>query len=592
MKAAAQQLVVEQIPIAKIQPSPTNPRKHYDQAALEELAASIKSVGVQVPLSLRILASAKAVEPPFEIVGGERRWRAAQIAGITSVPAIVRVMTDAECREAQLIDNLQRADLSPMEEAEGYELLIREASAEGFAITDEQLAAKVGKPLGHVRSRRKLLELIPEARTGLAEGFITFGCALLIAKLQPADQDKATVRALNIHTDGNAADALKALREEIADNKEWAAKQPDDDDYDDHFAPISESFLKAWIADKVTLDLAKASWPLDQPIEGVDAPACQACPKRSGSDTALFAELTAKADVCTDPECFAAKRKMFVHITASVAKESGAPLLKLSTKTGYGAIKPEQKQYKSGQWLAADPESCAYVQRGITEEGQVLTVCVDPKCKTHKHHLLAGSSTAGAPKTDWEAERKKQEESRRAYVAKETPIRTAVRAAIVPKLKGPKLLRAVVRALMLEGRHYSGLAILRGLPVKSWEQDQRSVIAAFEKAKDADLEGWVVDAVMAGGIVPREHMHDEPKRDREDLWALGKLVGVDCDAIAKKATKPVTKAAAAKKAEKKAPVKPAKNGQRAPKKKLSAEARKRIADAMKKRWAKAQAVRK
>jgi ParB family chromosome partitioning protein len=597
MNAAAQILQVEQIPVDQIRPSATNPRKHYDQAALEELAASIKSVGVQVPLSLRPAKAVFEDISAYEIVGGERRWRAAQIAGLTAVPAIAREMSDAECREAQLIDNLQRADLSPMEEAEGYELLIREAGAEGFAITDEQLAAKVGKALGHVRGRRKLLELIPEARAGLAENFITFGCALLIAKLQPADQDKATIRALDMPGFETASDSLKAAREQREEDRnfreeaETKGTKLEPWEEEDEFEPMQERDLRGWIEDNVTLDLAKASWPLDKQIEGVDAPACQACPKRSGSDAALFAELTAKQDVCTDRECFAAKRKAFVQIAVSQAKDRGAALLKLSTKTGYGAIKPEQKQFRKGQWIEAEPGSCPRAQSGITEECQVLSVCVDAKCKTHKHSLIAGGDAARAPKTDWEAERKKREEKERAYVEAERPIRLIVYSEIRKKLTGAKLVRLVIANLL--DRAAGDVASLCGIRVEKgvgWEVICKRVSEAVAKAKDAELDGWLADVLVARSVMPSGHWCDDRKRDREELWKLGKFVGVDCDAIAKKATAPVakTKPAPAKKA-----VGPVSKVMPAPAKKkaakkLSPEGRKRIADAMRKRWAKAQ----
>ncbi len=563
----SEQLRVEQVPVKLIQPSPTNPRKHFDQAALAELAESIKAVGVQVPLQLRILISERGGPVvAYEIVGGERRWRAAQIAGLTSVPAIARVMSDAECRESQLIENLQRADLTPMEEAQGYELLIREAEAEGFAITDAQLAAKVGKPVGQVRSRRKLLDLIAVARTAVAEGFITFGCALLVAKLQPDEQEKATHYSLA--SDGEtAAVALqnaRALREhdrKFRAEAEAKGQQLEAYELDDEFTPLDERELRGWIESHVLLDLAKAPWPLDTPIEGVDAPACVDCPKRSGSDQALFAELTAKSDVCTDPVCYAAKRQAFVQIMQQQAKDSGAPLLKLSTKEGYAPVSAdEQKVYRKGQWLQAEAGTCPAVRSGITDDGQVIDVCVDQACKKHKHQVVAKTLANSAPKTDWEAERKKREQSEADYVVKETPIRMAVRAAILPKLEGAKLLRAVAQRLLNHGGHYDLLVKLRSLALKekSVEGCARAVNEGFAMAKDGELEGWIVDALMVPNLLPNAYWRGQPKRDREDLWALGKQAGVDCDAIAKQVSKtPKVATKPAKKAAAKKPAKPA-----------------------------------
>jgi ParB family chromosome partitioning protein len=185
MKTATAIIEVEQIKVASIFPSPTNPRKHIDQVQLEELAQSIRSVGIQVPLMLRQRGDDATA---FEIVGGERRWRAAQLAGLDTVPAIAKYMTDEECRETQLIENLQRADLGPMEEAEAYGQLM---------LPIEVLAAKVGKTVPYVAQRIKLLSLIPEGRAALRNGVLNLSLALLIARLQPSDQSKAVLYAID-----------------------------------------------------------------------------------------------------------------------------------------------------------------------------------------------------------------------------------------------------------------------------------------------------------------------------------------------------------------------------------------------------------
>jgi ParB family chromosome partitioning protein len=221
----AQLLQVEQIPVEQIQPSATNPRKHYDPAALEELAASIKSVGVQVPLSLRFLP-APAVHGDsaylYEIVGGERRWRAAQIAGLTAVPAIAREMSDAECREAQLIDNLQRADLSPMEEAECYGRLSGDEYGD-LELPVEVLAAKVGKTVPYVTQRLRLLQLVPPVREATRQGVLNLTVALLIARLEPGAQEKAALYAVDPKRfmQGDLAAKIAKAKKHLEDDDAW-----------------------------------------------------------------------------------------------------------------------------------------------------------------------------------------------------------------------------------------------------------------------------------------------------------------------------------------------------------------------------------
>lgn len=534
----SQMLVVRQIPVEQIQPSATNPRKHYDQAALEELAASIKAVGVQVPLSLRLMAIPNM---PYEIVGGERRWRAAQIAGLAAVPAIARVMTDAECREAQLVDNLQRADLSPIEEAECYEAL------HAAELPVEVLAAKAGKTVQYVTQRLRLLQLIPEAREAMRQGVINLTLALLIARLASGMQEKATLYAVDPKRfmQGDLATKIKSAKKHIEqDNGYWRC--------------ATETGMRDWIAEHTLLPLKGVAWRLDDVDLIPGAGPCTTCPKRSGNATMLFGDIAAGDNTCTDPECYGRKQKA----SMKEALKASAGAVKLLSSESHLPLKEGATSLKRGQWIEAKVGSCPQVIEGVTEEGHRKTVCGDQKCKVHKHQVQQPMKR-GETAVDWETRRKEQEKRAAEYVAAESPIRMAVRAALLPKLKGAKLLRAVARNLILDGRQYVGIAVLRGLPVKSWHENERGVLAAFEKAKDSELEGWLVDAVMASGIVPLEHMYDQPKNDRADLWALGKLVGVDCDAIAKKAAAPVTKAkpepakkAAAKPAaKKKAPAK-------------------------------------
>lgn len=578
---APKQLLVKQIPIESIVASATNPRKHYDQAALEELAASIKAVGIQVPLSLRILVG---TEPEtFEIVGGERRWRAAQLAGLSSVPAICRVMTDAECREAQLVDNLQRADLTPMEEAECYSQLFDQAEK----LPVEVLAAKAGKTVQHVTQRLRLLQLIPSAREALRQGVLNLTLALLIARLDPDNQVKAALYAVDPQRfmQGDLGQKIAKAKDYLeADNSYWRC--------------ATETQMREWIKDHTLLPLKPAAWDLADAELLPEAGACTACPKRSGNASMLFGDLAGNDDTCTDPECYRRKEKAFVKIQLKADPQA----VRLLDSESHLPLKEGATSLKQGQWIIAKAKSCPAVLVGITENGKRLHVCPDQKCKVHKHQVQQPMKAGGV--TDYEADRKAREAKEQAYVEAERPIRLILWAEIRAKLKGPKLFRAVLRELM-ESRSGRDLAALRGIPIgkdASWETVIRAVGAAFEKAKDADLEGWLLDVIGACNVLPNNYNYNDLKRDRASLWALGELVGVDCDAIAKKAAPAPVKAKAeparpsevvmaAAKRVREAAAKPAKKS--APKK-LSAEGRKRIADAMRKRWAANQkkAVRK
>jgi ParB family chromosome partitioning protein len=157
------------VPIDRIRPNPNQPRRDFDARDLEELAASIREKGVIQPLILR----RHPVEADrYEIVAGERRWRAAQMAGLHALPAVVRELSDAEVLELAIIENIQRADLNPLEEAQGYRQLM-----ESFGHTQERLAEALGKSRSHIANLLRLLTLPEGVLEMLRAGKLTAGHA-------------------------------------------------------------------------------------------------------------------------------------------------------------------------------------------------------------------------------------------------------------------------------------------------------------------------------------------------------------------------------------------------------------------------------
>ncbi|MBL8906423.1 MAG: ParB/RepB/Spo0J family partition protein [Rhizobiales bacterium] len=174
---AADQRALRQIPIDLVRPNPNNPRHHFDDETIEELAVSIRAKGLLQPLMVRQREAGH-----YEIVAGERRWRAAQRAGIHEVPAIVRELSDGEALEIALIENIQRADLNPLEEARGYAQLMNE-----FAYTQQQLADSLGKSRSHIANTLRLLNLPESVRAHIEAGRLTAGHArTLVAADDPA----------------------------------------------------------------------------------------------------------------------------------------------------------------------------------------------------------------------------------------------------------------------------------------------------------------------------------------------------------------------------------------------------------------------
>ncbi|KFA90851.1 ParB/RepB/Spo0J family partition protein [Archangium violaceum] len=157
---------VLKLPIEAIHRDTLQPRRHFDEEKLRELTESIKAQGVLMPVLVR-----KDGEG-YKIIAGERRWRASQLAGLHEIPAIVREVTEVEAFELALVENLQRADLNPMEEAEGYHRLVEE-----FGLTQDQVAQRVGKERSTVANALRLLGLPPEVKNMVAEGNLSAGHA-------------------------------------------------------------------------------------------------------------------------------------------------------------------------------------------------------------------------------------------------------------------------------------------------------------------------------------------------------------------------------------------------------------------------------
>ncbi len=167
------------LPLEKVVPNPSQPRHNFEENALKELVASIKEHGIIQPLIVRKLPSGN-----YELIAGERRWRAAKEVGLKSVPVIIREASEEQIMELSLVENLQRQDLNPIEEAKGYATL-----ASHFGLTQEKIAEKVGKARASVANALRLLELPAEIKNMLTNGSISAGHAKVLLSV-PIDEEK------------------------------------------------------------------------------------------------------------------------------------------------------------------------------------------------------------------------------------------------------------------------------------------------------------------------------------------------------------------------------------------------------------------
>lgn len=222
------------VPLAQLHESPHNTRRHTDAKALEELTASIKSHGVLTPLLVR--PNAKG----YEIAAGHRRYRAAKAAGLTEVPAIVRGMTDQEFLEVLTIENLQREDIHPLDEAQGYQALLR---IKGYDVA--RIAERVGRSVKYVYDRIKLLNLTKEAQSLFLGDKITAGHAILLARLTKEEQ-------AGLIEPGKGG-LWQAQRDFLHHPEEdWEARR-EADPYAD-LKPVSVRELEAYLAKHVRFD--------------------------------------------------------------------------------------------------------------------------------------------------------------------------------------------------------------------------------------------------------------------------------------------------------------------------------------------------
>ena len=175
------------LPISQVESCSSQPRKSFDEASLAELAESIREHGIIQPLTVRKLASGY-----YQIIAGERRWRAARLAGLQEVPVIVVEADDRKAAELAMIENLQREDLNPMEEAAGFQALI-----ENYHMTQEEAATRVGKSRSAVANALRLLSLTPPVRRSVEEGKLSAGHARALLSLSPALQESAAAAVIS-----------------------------------------------------------------------------------------------------------------------------------------------------------------------------------------------------------------------------------------------------------------------------------------------------------------------------------------------------------------------------------------------------------
>ncbi|MBD5205286.1 MAG: ParB/RepB/Spo0J family partition protein [Bacteroidales bacterium] len=223
---------ISEIDVARIVPNPDQPRRFFDEEAIDELATSIRELGIVQPLTLRLTDSGN-----YQIIAGERRWRAATRAGLATVPAYVRTASDSEMTEMALIENIQREDLNAIEVALGFKKLI-----DSYSLTQERLSERLGKKRATIANHLRLLKLPAEIQLGLRDRHIDMGHArAILAVSDPKDQLKLYKRILK---EGLSVRNVERLARELAEGakNQTKEKEPVDETYAGFADRLSERF--------------------------------------------------------------------------------------------------------------------------------------------------------------------------------------------------------------------------------------------------------------------------------------------------------------------------------------------------------------
>ena len=207
------------LPISEVESCASQPRKNFDSEALSDLADSIRQHGIIQPLTVRRLQSGY-----YQIIAGERRWRAARMAGLSEVPAVVIEADDRKAMELAMIENLQREDLNPMEEAEGYQVLM-----EQYGMTQEEAAQRVGKSRPAVANALRLLKLCPDVRKLVEEGAISGGHGRTLVTLSEKLQKEAA--AAIVKSDLSVRQTEQMVKKLTTEKKEKTGKDVGAVDY-------------------------------------------------------------------------------------------------------------------------------------------------------------------------------------------------------------------------------------------------------------------------------------------------------------------------------------------------------------------------
>lgn len=416
-KPAQKAAELQHVPTELIVPSATNPRRIRDDEKDKELFESIAVTGVLQPVLLRPQKATawhvkqwegtfKSVALPqsavfgvgdmvYEIVAGQRRWEGSMKAGKPTMPAMIREMSNEEVGEAQIIENLQRAGVDPMDEAEAF---ARWRKLDANKYTTEYMAERVGKSTRYVWQCMQRESLIPELKELFRKGTITASHADLLCRLSAQAQKKAIDDVLI--------------------------------DYDEEVCSVR--YLNSWIRGHVQLSLDGAPWDKNDAKLVPSAGACSSCQKNTAVNPNLDEE--AKRATCTDRSCYENKQKAHLVQIEEAVKKSGEKVLRVGGD--YNSVPTKNNEFvRYGQWTEVKPKACESATQAVIVNGERagsrVIVCANKSCKVHNETAPHSSSK---PVKKSPADIKREEEAKKKQHLK-SEVSLEVMTAIAQKAK-------------------------------------------------------------------------------------------------------------------------------------------------------------
>lgn len=529
----------EVMQLSQIRISKTN-RKRFNEEAMQELAADIKVVGVVQPIVIRPVTPTAEEPEAYEIVAGERRFRASIMAGMRTIPAMIHTLTDLQAARIQILENLKREDPHEMEEAEGYQNLML---THGY--NADQLAAELNKSRSYVYGRLKLCALAIDVREQFLDNKFSASTALLIARIPlPALQVKAVKEITEPQYTGE---------------------------------PMSVRQATKHIQDRYMLKLESAPFPINDVKLLAVAGSCSKCPKRSGNQPEIFTDIANK-NLCTDPDCFSEKRAANYARKVTFANKKGIPIIEgqEATSTNYkivsnGSSSPlvtnETTLWAFDRRLPGDstntnieklipegqlptPQSLLKMDNGVVKavfsKSEIQTIletlglCATKEAAKEDE---TGHESTTLEHSDPYIKRQKEDAEHAATAAKENVYRFALYKQVRSKSAGspgflPDALRIIAKLLFSNNE----------LPTKSMPDlyaqplaNDEAVHAYIDQAAMDEVRGIILDLIVGRDIDVNAWQYRHGYEDSAEyiaLLALAKTEGIDADQLRADLEKP------------------------------------------------------